>query len=250
MLRDVNNRIEGSRDVYLIGPIHEGKYVPLWKAIGGSIEEAWEVLEWFEPAYARSRLFGFTQNHRVEYLLSQMSTEERKIKLESGPVLSNLRDKGMGVLSLPSGGLTPEDTVLHETQVWIYRRPVDPKSDMIDMKLSHPVTEMEAKGSLVFDLRILAATVALWRLSHFTGELWREMDDLMRGLILSPGKKFLHDVDGNEIGSIPSQRELSAIGRVLQPYQIKEDFIKMVDEIWKSSAEKYAAVIHSLPRAT
>lgn len=246
LLRNVEKKVPGSRDVYLIGPVHQGQYVHLWKALGGSIEEAWAVLEQFEPVYARSRLFGFTQQHRVHYLLSQMTTDGEPIELEKGPLMSDLKDRGMGVLELPDGKLRPEDQVLFDTHVWVYRPPVDQKSDMIDVQLQHPVTRLEAEGRLVFDLRILAATVALWRLSHFTGECWREMDHLMRGLILSPGLRFTRDPQGNVIGTTPDMHQLSALGRVLQPLKIEEEFVKMIDHIWQQSARKYAAVIHTL----
>jgi hypothetical protein len=246
LLRDVEKKIAGSRDVYLIGPLHQGQYIQLWKALSGSVDEVWEVLEQFEPAYARSHLFGFTQQHRVDYLLSQMTTDGTAIELEKGPVMSDLMDRGMGVLELPDGELRPEDQELFDTHVWVYRPPVDQKSDMIDLKLEHPVTRLMAEGRLMFDLRILAATVAIWRLAHFTGECWREMDHLMRGLMLSPGLRFMRDPQGKIIGTIPDMHQLSALGRVLQPLTIEQDFINLIDQIWQQSARKYAAVIHAI----
>lgn len=246
MLRDIEKKYPGTSAVYVTGPTWKGKHVPIWNALDGSIEDVWEVLEWFDPAYARSRLFGFNQQHRIDYLLSQMVNAEHPLQLESGPVISDLRNEGMGVLTVPEGGLTPEQLKMFETAVWIYRAPVDQKSAMVDVKLENSVTRSWALGELRFDLRLLAATVSLWRLSHFLGEGWREMDYLLRGLILAPGIRFTRHASGKIINQLPDMNQSSAVGEVLKPLKIEAEFVSLIDSIWRRNASKYAAVVHSM----
>jgi hypothetical protein len=104
--RNVEKVIPGSRDAYLIGPMENGQRVPLWQALNGPIEQMWDVLGWYSVAYRRSRLFGYLQQQRVNFLVQSL-TQGRltSADLKHGRPMKDLLDQGMGVLDLPDGPL-------------------------------------------------------------------------------------------------------------------------------------------------
>lgn len=243
--RNVDKVIPGSRDVYLIGPMEEGQYVPLWQALTGPIEKMWDVLNWYSPAYQRSRLFGYLQQQRVDYLMQSLTNGQlTSADLQHGRPMKDLLDQGMGVLVAPDGPLPPQYHEMLEHWVDIYRPPVD--DDMEDWKGQHPVVKLMLEGAITPTLGGLAASVALWRLSHFLGEYWREMDDLMRGLMLAPRRKVQRDANGALVGTIPDSSAGSYASVVLGPLQIEEEFMQLIRTIWEKSARDYAAVVHTL----
>ena len=243
--RNVDKVIPGSRDVYLIGPMEEGRYVPLWQALTGPIDAMWDVLNWYSVAYQRSRLFGYLQQQRVDYLMRRL-TQGRltSANLKHGRPMKNLLDQGMGALDLPDGPVSWKHHKMLEHWVDIYRPPVD--ENMEDWKLEHPIVKLMVDGAITPTLGNLAASVALWRLSHFLGEYWREMDDLMRGLMLAPRRKLQRDAAGAVIGTIPDSSAGSYASFVLGPLQIEDDFMQLIKTIWERSARDYAAVVHTL----
>lgn len=223
-------------------------YFPLWKALSGTMEELWDiVLADFDPAFERSRLFGFNQSHRIQRLLSHMLLQGDKIDLPPGPVIEDLNHEGMGAFEVPEAGHTPADFLQEETGIWVFKSPVDIRQKQIDLKGDNPVAARWAEGRLNVDVNSLAATVAIWRLSHFFGEGWYEMDTVIRGLALAPGIKIQRDAAGVAVGQLLSRSEASAIDAVLGPYGIEGDFLVMLDEIWRKSVHKYTAVLHSIP---
>jgi hypothetical protein len=245
-LRDTESKFPGTKNVYLIGPRHNGAYVPLWKAISGSIEEVWNVLEWFDEAFVRSRMFGFRQSHRIDFLLAQMVNAGDQVVLPAGPDLTNLLHEGMGAFCEPAAGYQYPDFVTAQTDVWLFKPPVDLGHSQIDTTLENPITKLWAKGQLTFDLRILAATIALWRLSHFLGEGWHEMDALICGLVSAPGIKFVFDGQGAEIGQMMAFDAPSPVRTILDPLDIADDFLELIAAIWKQSVKKYSEVVHTM----
>ena len=243
--RNVDKVIPGSRDVYLIGPKEAGRNVPLWQALTGPIDAMWDVLNWYSVAYQRSRLFGYLQQQRVDYLMQRL-TQDRLTSgdLKHGRPMKDLLDQGMGALDLPDGPLSLKHHEMLEHWVEIYRPPVD--EDMEDWKLEHPIVKLMVVGAITPTLGGLAASVALWRLSHFLGEYWREMDDLMRGLMLAPRRKVQLDATGAVLGTIPDSSAGSYASVVLAPLKIEDDFKGLIRTIWERSARDYAAVVHTL----
>jgi hypothetical protein len=150
----------------------------------------------------------------------------------------------MGVLDLPDGPLPAHYYEVLEHWVAIYRPPVD--EIMEDWKLEHPIVKLLVEGAITPTLGGLAASVALWRLSHFLGEYWREMDDLMRGLMLAPRRKVQRDASGAIVGTVPDSDAGSYASVVLRPLKIEDEFMALIRTIWERSARDYAAVVHTL----
>ena len=246
--RNVEKVIPGSRGVYLIGPMEEGRNVPLWQALAGPMEEMWDVLNWYSVAYQRSRLFGYLQQQRVDFLVQRLTNGKlTSADLKHGRPMKDLLDQGMGVLDVPDGPLSTKYYEMLEHWVEIYRPPVEEDTDdMVDWNMQHPVVKLMLENALTPTLGGLAATVALWRLSHFLGEYWREMDDLLRGLMLASRRKLQLDGSGAVIGSIPDNSAGSYASVVLGPLQIEEDFMRLIRKMWEGSARDYAAVVHTL----
>lgn len=250
LLRLTEQVIPGSKQVFEVGPMEEGRAVPLWQALEGPIEDMWAVLDWFSPAYKRSRLFGFTQQHRIDYLVRHLTGERLSFAdLAHGRPLTGLLDRGMGALEAPAGPLSPADLETFEHWIDVYRPPVD--ENMVDWE--HPVARLLIEGAIAPTLGGLAATVALWRLSHFLGECWREMDDLMRGLLVAPRRKALRDAGGlverdsdGSVSTIPSSSAGSYAAALLEPLDIEEEFLRFIRAKWMLSAKNYAAVVHTL----
>lgn len=244
----VERKWPGTRRVYDDEPTLPTGYFPVWKALSGTMEELWDiVLSEFDPAFEKSRLFGFNQKHRIQRVLSHMLLPGDKLDLNTGPLIADLNHEGMGAFEEPDAGYTSEDFVLEETGIWIFKSPIDTRENRIDLKGDNPVATRWAEGRLKIDVNSLAATVAIWRLSHFLGEGWREMDTVIRGLTLAPGITVQRDATGVAIGQMFTTSQPSAIDAVLGPYGIESDFLIILDEIWRKSVHKYAAVLHSIP---
>lgn len=245
LLRNVEKIIPGPKAVFENGPLENGKHVPLWQALSGPIDEMWSVLAWFSPAFERSRLFGYTQTHRVDYLIQHLTNKQLTFDdLQHGIPLTGLHDLGMGVLELPEGDLPDLYVENREHVIDLFKPPVDHNMD--DVHLAHPIAKLTAKNAIKPTLGGLAAAVALWRIAHFLGEGWREMDDLMRGLMLTPRLKIQFDLNGIEVGKIPTSRLKSYAGEVLRPLGIEGDFMDVIRTMWESSEKKYKAVVHTL----
>lgn len=244
----VEKKWPGTRRVYDDEPTLPTGYFPLWKALSGTMEDLWDtVLAGFDPAFEKSRLFGFNQRHRIQRLLSHMLFPDDKLDLDAGPLMKDLDHEGMGAFEKPVTGYTAEDLVGDETEIWIFRSPIDIRGNRFDLKGDNPIATRWADGRLKVDVNSLAATVAIWRLSHFLGEGWREMDTVIRGLTLLPGIAVQRDATGAIIGQLPTTSQPSAIDAVLGPYGIEGDFLVLLDEIWQKSVHKYTAVVHSIP---
>ena len=243
--RIVEQAIPGSKDVFVTGPMEAGRAVPLWQALSGPIDEMWDVLGWYSPAFQRSRLFGYLQQQRVDFLVQRLTDGQLTCAdLRHGRPMTDLLDQGMGVLDVPDGPLPAAYYQMLAHWVELYRPPVD--DNMEDWKHEHPMVKLMLEGAITPTLGGLAATVALWRLSHFLGEHWREMDDLLRGLMLAPRRRLQRDASGSVVGTIPDSSAGSYASVVLGPLQIEEDFMKLVRTIWQGSARSYAAVVHTL----
>lgn len=244
----VENKWPGTSKIFDAAPDLPTGYFPIWKALSGTMEELWDiVLAGFDPAFERSRLFGFNQHHRIQRLLSHMLAPGDKILLQPGPLISDLNHEGMGSFEEPENGYTPADFIRKETGIWIFKSPIDTRQSHIDYKGDNPVATRWDEGRLKIDVNSLAATVAIWRLSHFFGEGWYEMDTVIRGLTLAPGVLVQRDAAGVVVGKLPATNQPSAIDSVLGPYGIEGDFLVLLDEIWQKSVHKYLAVVHSIP---
>lgn len=244
----VENKWPGTSWIFDAEPELPTGYFPIWKALSGTMEDLWDiVLAGFDPAFEKSRLFGFNQKHRIQRLLSHMLLPGDKLDLNAGPLIADLNHEGMGAFEEPDAGYSPEDFVLDETGIWIFKSPIDTRENRIDLKGDNLVATRWAEGRLKINVNSLAATVAIWRLSHFLGEGWREMDTVIRGLTLAPGINVQRDATGVAIGQMLTTSQPSAIDVVLGPYGIEGDFLVILDEIWRKSVHKYTAVLHSIP---
>ena len=243
----VEKKWPGTRYIYDDEPTLPTGYFPIWKALSGTMDELWDVvLTGFDPAFEKSRLFGFNQKHRIRRLLSHMLLPGDDLILDAGPLIADLDHEGMGAGEESDTGYCQSDFVLNETEIFIFKPPIDTRESRINLKRDNPIANRYADGRLNVDINSLAATVAIWRLSHFLGEGWREMDTVIRGLTLAPGIKVQRDANGAVVGQILSTSQPSAIDRVLGPYGIEDDFLVLLDEIWRKSVYKYSAVVHSI----
>lgn len=247
-LRLVEAKWKGTRKIYDDRPQASGEFFPLWLALSGTMEDLWDVvLTGFDPAFERSRLFGFSQKHRTKRLLSHLLPPGDTIELEPCPTIPDLDHEGMGANVEPAGGYQPDAFIAHDTSVWVFKPPVNIRESRIDTKRDNPIATRFADGKLKLDINSLAATIAIWRLSHFLGECWYEMDTVIRGLTLAPGLTDMRDNAGNVVSQRVTTTELSGIGLVLQPYGIDTEFLMLLEKTWRRSIDKYSAVLHSIP---
>ena len=88
----VEKKFQNTRRVYDEGPADR---VPLWKAMDGPVEAAWECLVRYDPEFERMRQGGASHEARVRLLLE---------KLKLGPVKADLIawQKGLEANVLPS----------------------------------------------------------------------------------------------------------------------------------------------------
>lgn len=88
----VEKRFPNTRRVYDEGPANR---VPLWKAMDGPVEAAWDCLVRYDPEFEKMRKGGASHEARVRRLME---------KLKLGPVKADLSDwqKGLEANVLPS----------------------------------------------------------------------------------------------------------------------------------------------------
>lgn len=91
-LKLVEQRFPNTRRVYDEGPANR---VPLWKAMDGPVEAAWDCLVRYDPEFEKMRKGGASHEARVRRLME---------KLKLGPVIADLADwqKGLQANVLPS----------------------------------------------------------------------------------------------------------------------------------------------------
>lgn len=143
----VGRRFPGTQEIFDIGPVSVKGPVPLWKALGGSVEEISDLLITYYPQFEVMRFMGTPHETRVKRL--RQSIVPDATRLPDGTKASEYPHD----FTAASNGIEPNVIAM------LYR-----------------------ENQITVSLEQLTATIAMWRMSMFIGDSTLPMSYLRSGI--------------------------------------------------------------------